>query len=92
MSYTEPVTENKCCGVTGMKVKENLPPIQIFVYQSQVCIYIYVISSTHIYAVKVLLSDQLVDRLVIYNLHLRKGKYTKVFLFSDDFYCLGDRK
>jgi hypothetical protein len=71
-----------------MKAKENLPPIQIFVYQSQV----WVSSSTHTYAEKVLESDQVLDRLVIYSMHMRKSKYTNVLLFTDDFYCLGERK
>jgi len=86
--YTEQVIGNKYCGVTGMTAKESLPPIPIFVCQSQV----WISSSTHTYAVKVLESDQVLDRLVIYNLHLGKSKYTNVFLFSDDFYCVGERK
>lgn len=64
-----------------MKAKESLPPIPIFVYQSQ----LWISSSTHTYTVKVLESDQALDRLVIYILHLGKSKYTNVFLFSDDF-------
>jgi hypothetical protein len=88
VNYTERVIESKCCGISGMKVKANLQPVPIFVYQSQV----WISSSTHTDTVKVPDSDQLLERLVMYNVHLGKSKYTYIFLFSDDFYCLGERK
>jgi hypothetical protein len=71
-----------------MKAKEILQQIPIFVHQSQS----WISSSTHTYAVKVVESDQALDRLVICILQLGKSKHANVFLFSGDLYCVGERK